>query len=241
MLMERLDWMVLEVFANAKDLLIQGRSRGARGARSAPSRGPGEGLRPLSPKADHGPNLRENVLQLFFRGLIRDVPHCGDRRSRRSARRVPAPTARGGHPPASPALPVPAPFPLQVAVPPRGLTEHRTQGTIHGGVPHRQPRHRTAPAASGPCANRPPASASASARARSRHGSCAPRKRSGGKRGTGGSGAGVPGLAGTPERGAAASGIPRHRQPASGQPRGIRDALPGTGAEAQLLTPPGVR
>lgn len=79
---------------------------------------------------------------------------------------------------------------------PRGLTEHGAQGPIHSGVPHRQPRHRAARAASGPRASRPVASASACAR--NKHGSGALRKRSGGKRGTGGSGAGVPGL---PERG----------------------------------------
>lgn len=106
---------------------------------------------------------------------------------------------------------------------PRGLTEHGAQGPIHGGVPHRQPRHRAARAASGPHTSRPPASASS--RARNKHGSGALRKRSGGKRGTGGSGAGVPGLPGTPEReccGLGAAPAPRAGLRAAPPPQGCR-------------------
>uniref|UniRef100_A0A8C3NM15 tRNA(Phe) (4-demethylwyosine(37)-C(7)) aminocarboxypropyltransferase n=1 Tax=Geospiza parvula TaxID=87175 RepID=A0A8C3NM15_GEOPR len=123
-----------------------------RGARSAPSTGTRGGLRPLSPKADHGPNLRENVLQLFLRGLIRDVPHCGDRRCRRSAGGY-RPRRRGGKPAGPPPAPArPCPFPLAGRGPaPR---PHRTRsagtdprrGPAPTAPPSRRPRRfRSAP------------------------------------------------------------------------------------------------
>lgn len=55
-----------------------------------------------SPEADHGPDLGEDVLQLLLGGLVRDVPHCGQRHRDTAAqpRRPPhtSPSSRGPSP-----------------------------------------------------------------------------------------------------------------------------------------------
>lgn len=90
--------------------------------RSAAHEGGAEGTtEPLSPEADHGSDLGENVLQLLLRGLVRDVPHCGRETAALSPR-------SGGREAAEPQLGQPGPLPPPAARP-SPKTERRERST----------------------------------------------------------------------------------------------------------------
>lgn len=94
---------------------------------------------PLSPEADHGPDLGENVLQLLLCGLVRDVPHCGRETAALSPR-------RGGREAAEPQLGQPGPPPPPAARP-SPKTERRERSTAGS----RTDSPAMPPAASGRC------------------------------------------------------------------------------------------